>query len=102
VTTEAYIPSDVRFAGRSVEEMFALTLHDPDGEAPHGSLTTHHPLREAQRGALEVIGRRDGKTWRVTLDEIEVCRATPVGCEFTIFGSVKRQKLDEQAGKTGD
>ena len=60
-------------------------------------MTTHHPLAEGERGGpLVVVGTRDGKRWRVTLPEIEVCRRAAVGCEFTIFGSVGREVVDER------
>ncbi len=94
MTTEAYIPSEVTYGGQPVQEVFAVTLHDPDSDCPHGSMTTHNPLGEGERaGPLVVTGTRDGRRWRVTLPEIEVCRRTAVGCEFTIFGRVQREEL---------
>lgn len=95
MTTEAYIPTEVTFDGRAVGEVFALTLHDPDSDSPHGALTTHQPLAEGARGALIVIGTRDGGMWRITLDEIEVCRQTAVGCEFTIFSGTTRERIGD-------
>jgi hypothetical protein len=86
MTTEAYIPSQVTFRDRRIEEVFAVTLYDPDSDDPHGAMTTHHPLAEGERGPLVVLGTRDGKQWRVTLPEIEVIRRTSVGCEFIIYG----------------
>ncbi len=95
MTTEAYIPSEVTYAGQQISDVFAVTLYDPDGEAPHGAITTHSPLADGQRGGpLVIVGARDGRRWRVTLPEIEVCRSTAVGCEFTIFGKVERTALD--------
>ena len=94
MTTEAYIPSEVTFAGRRVDEVFAVTLYDPDSDAPHGAMTTHQPLADGERGGpLVVVGNRGGQRWRVTLREIVVCRRTAVGCEFTIFGRVERERL---------
>lgn len=94
MTTEAYIPSEVTLAGRRIDEVFAVTLYDPDSDAPHGAITTHAPLAEGERGGpLVVVGTREGKHWRVTLPEIEVCRRTAVGCEFTIFGRVEREEM---------
>ena len=93
MTTEAYIPRQVTFDGRPVAEVFALTLHDPDSDTPHGALTTHNPLSEGARGPLVVIGTREGSDWRVQLPEIEVYRQTAVGCEFNIFAPVMRTEL---------
>ena len=90
VTTEAYIPSEVTFGGRRVVEVFAVTLYDPDSDDPHGSMTTHYPLAEGERGPLVVLGMRDGKQWRVTLPEIEVIRQTAIGCEFILYGRIAR------------
>jgi len=93
MTTEAYIPEEVMFAGRQIDEAFAVTLYDPDSDDAHGSMTTHNPPAEGERGALIATGTRGGKRWRITLPEIEVYRATAVGCEFTVFGRVQREEL---------
>lgn len=94
MTTEAYIPAEVTFAGRRIDEVFAVTLHDPDSDDPHGSLTTHNPLHEGERGGpLVVLGTRDGRQWRITLPEIEVVRRTAVGCEFIVYGRITRSAL---------
>jgi len=90
MATEVYIPTTVTFDGRQLAEVFALTLYNPDSTDPAGALTTHEPPAEGARGALEVLGTRDGKTWSVSLSEIEISRRTAVGCEFTIFGTVTR------------
>ncbi len=91
MTTEAYIPTAVTFAGRPIAEVFALTLYDPDGDDPHGSMTTHNPLPAGQRGGpLIVEGTRGGQSWQVTLREIEVLRSTAVGFEFIVYGRVQR------------
>ncbi len=93
MTTEAYIPEEVTFAGRRIDEVFAVTLYDPDSDDPHGSLTTHNPLAEGERGALVVTATRGGKRWRITLPEVEVSRSTAVGCEFTVFGRLAREAV---------
>jgi len=93
MTTEAYIPSEVTYDGQPVDDVFAVTLYDPDSDDPHGALTTQSPLEEGQRGPLVILGTRDGRSWRVTLPEIEVYRRTVVGCEFTILGGVVREPL---------
>ena len=94
MTTEAYIPSEVRYGEKLIEEVFAVTLYDPDSDDPHGSMTTHQPLREGERGGpLTVIGTRDGKRWQITLPEIEVIRRTAVGCEFIVYGRLTRTVL---------
>ncbi len=93
MATEAYIQPEVTFAGRTVGEVLAVTLYNADSDDPHGSMTTHQPLHEGERGPLVVVGTRDKKRWRVTLPEIEVSRASAVGCEFTVFGRVAREEL---------
>lgn len=100
MTTETYIPTRVALGARPIGDVFAITLYDPDSDEPHGAMTTHEPLAEGERGGpLEVVGTRDGKSWRITLPEIEVCRATAVGCEFTIFGRITRERVTgERAG----
>jgi hypothetical protein len=98
MATEAYIPQDVQLAGEPISETFALTLHDPDSDTPHGTLTTHQPPAEGtRRGPLVVRGTRDGQAWRVTLPEIEVYRASSVGCEFNVYGRIERVKLKASA-----
>ena len=94
MTTEAYIPTTVTFAGRPVAEVFAVALYDPDSDDARGSMTTHNPLPAGERGGpLIVEGTRTGQRWRLTLPEIEVCRSTAVGCEFVIFGGLRREQL---------
>ncbi len=91
MTTEAYIPTAITFAGRPIADVFAVTLYDPDSDDPHGALTTHNPLPAGQRGGPLVIdATRGGQVWRITLPEIEVVRSTAVGFEFLIFGRVQR------------
>lgn len=92
---ETYLPHTVTLANQPIADTFALTLHNPDSHDPYGSLTTHHPPSEGTHGALEVVGLRDGQTWRVVADEVEVYRSTAAGCEFTIFGTVRRQRVNE-------
>ena len=92
MTTEAYIPREVSYHGPDLGEVVVVTLYDPDSDAPHGAITSHQPLRAGERGGpLVVVGTRDKRTWRITLPEIEVCRATAVGFEFLIFGRVMRE-----------
>ncbi len=91
MTTEAYIPAAVTFAGRPIAEVFAVTLYDPDSDDPHGSMTTHQPLPAGQRGGpLLVEAARGGQRWRIALPEIEVLRSTAVGFEFIVFGRILR------------
>lgn len=94
MTLETYIPEEVTYGGEPWAEVFAVTLYDPDSASPHGAVTTHQPLAEGTRGGpLVIVGARDGKRWRITLGEIEVCRTTAVGCEFTCFERVVREGL---------
>jgi hypothetical protein len=90
MATEVYIPTTVTFRGQRLAEVFAVTLYNPDSTDPAGAMTMHGPPSEGARGVLELVGTRDGKTWRVTLSEIEISRATAVGCEFTVFGTAVR------------
>jgi hypothetical protein len=95
MTTEAYIPTEVTFDSRTLDEVFAVVLHDPDSDDPHGSMTTHNPLPAGTRGGpLVVVGTRDGRRWRITLPEIEVSRSSAVGFEYTIFGKVSRERIE--------
>jgi hypothetical protein len=94
MTTEAYIPAEVTFGDRRIDEVFAVTLYDPDSDDPHGAMTTHQPPAEGERcGPLVVIGTRDNKRWQITLPEIEIIRRTAVGCEFIVFGRLTRTAL---------
>ena len=94
MTTEAYIQTSVTYAGRALADVFAVTLYDPDSDDPHGALTTHNPLPAGERGGPVVIdATRNGRSWRITLPQIEVVRSTPVGFEFIIFGQVLRAAL---------
>ncbi|MBN2445832.1 MAG: hypothetical protein JXO22_03860 [Phycisphaerae bacterium] len=91
---EAYVPSEISLAGQPLDEISVLTLYDPDSDEPHGALTGPGAPEDGHRaGPLTLVGVREGAQWRVELDEIEVCHRTPVGCEFTIFGSVRRTRL---------
>jgi hypothetical protein len=93
MATEAYIQPEVTFAGRVLGEVFAVTLYDPDSDDARGSLTTHQPLKEGERGELIIVGLHAKKRWKVTLPEVEVSRSSAVGCEFTIFGRIMREEL---------
>jgi hypothetical protein len=94
MTTEAYIPAEVTFGERRIDEVFAVTLYDPDSDDPHGALTTHQSPAEGERGGpLVVVGTRDNKRWQITLPEIEIIRRTAVGCEFIVFGRLTRTAL---------
>lgn len=93
MVTETYIPTEVRFGGQPVAEVFVLVLHDPDSDGPYGSLTTHAPLPAGARGPLEAVATRGGERWRITLEQIEVHSSTAVGCEFAVFGPVRRERL---------
>lgn len=92
---EAYIPTQVEFAGRPLPDVTLVTLYHPDGTSPAGSLTASQPPGEAANGPLVFTGRRDGKEWRVTLPVIRVTHKTALGCEYTIEGRVQREMLGE-------
>ncbi len=91
---ETYIPTKVMYASRELGRSLAVTLYEPDGDAPHGALTTHTTLPEGERsGPLIFEGRRDEQLWRITLPEIEVVRSSSLGFEFNIFGKVQRETI---------
>ena len=92
---ETYIPQSVQLDGRPVASPIQLTLYDPDGDSPSGSLTANDPLPQGQRGRLVFEGARDGKLWSVTLPSVTVTRKSAVGCEFTIAGRPQRTLLRE-------
>ncbi|TWT46137.1 hypothetical protein RAS1_25850 [Phycisphaerae bacterium RAS1] len=101
MATEAYIPDEITLAGEKIAEPIVLTFYDPDGDAPHGSLTTTAPLPTGARaGPLICIGRRDKKKWEVRVPEIEVVNRTAVGFEYLIFGAIQRTVLEEEGGDT--
>ena len=87
---EAYVPSEVWLGGEPLADVMVVTLHDPDSDAPHGTLTAARPPAVGTRAALRLVGRREGRVFAVEVDEIEVCQASAVGCEFTVFGQVRR------------
>lgn len=92
MATEAYIPSEVTYCGQPVEGALVLTLYDPDGDQPRGSLTGSNPLPVNQSGGpLEVRGARDGKLWKISIAEVDVVNRSAVGCEFRIVGDLRRE-----------
>lgn len=90
---EAYIPSSVRLDDRAIDDVMVVTLYDPDAAGARGSLTGSHPIDAGASGRLEIVGRRDGKEWRVTLPRISVASRTALGCEYAIEGPVEREVL---------
>jgi hypothetical protein len=92
---EAYIPSSVRLDDRAIEDVMVVTLHDPDSAGASGSLTGPNSIEAGTTGRLEIVGRRDGKEWRVTLPRISVGNRTALGCEYAIEGPVEREVLRE-------
>lgn len=99
MATEAYIPTEVTYCGRPIDEAVIVTFYDADGEQPHGSLTTSKPLPVGERGGpLVVLGTREKKSWQITAPEIEVRNKTALGFEYTIRGRLERTLLSEEAG----
>ena len=98
---EAYIPESVNLDGRAVASPVVLTLYNPDGDSPTGSLTANDPIPEGQSGRLVFEGARDGKLWSVTLPSITVTHKSAVGCEFTIAGKPERTMLRELGEEKG-
>ena len=98
---EAYIPDSVKLDGRAIASPIVLTLYNPDGDAPSGSLTANDPIAEGQSGRLVVEGARDGKLWSVTLPAITVTHKSAVGCEFAITGKPERTLLRELGEEKG-
>ncbi len=92
---EAYIPSSVTFDGRPQPDAALVTLYDPEGVSPRGSLTGPNDLERTAQGTLVLIGTRGGKEWRVTLPIITLVNKTAVGCEFSLDAPPTREVLRE-------
>ncbi len=92
---EAYIPSSVQFDDQSIEDVMVITLYEPDSPEARGSLTGPHPMEAGVEGRLVVVGRRDGKEWRVTMPSIAVGNRTALGCEYKITGAIEREMIRE-------
>lgn len=106
MAVEAYIPTQVTLGGEVIPEVFVVTLYDPQGDHPRGSMTTAHPLPAGRTaGPLVVTGRRDGRLWRITAPQIEVINRSAVGFEYSIRGPLERAVLgdapDVAAGRPG-
>lgn len=100
MSVKAFIPSEVRFGDRAIKGARIITLYDPDGESPNGSMTTSEPLeRGARGGPLVFVGIRDGKSWEITLTEIAVNNKTAVGFEYDILGPIHEKLVEEDVGK---
>lgn len=96
---EAYIPSSIQFEGHSLDESHVVTLYNPDGDQAHGSVTTGQPLLAGTRGGpLVILGKRDGKDWRVLLPQIEVVNKTAVGFEFRMQAPPQRELVGDGNG----
>src|SRR5262249_50173239 len=92
---EAYIPTSVQLDDQPIEEVMVATLYDPESPTARGSLTGPQPIEAGAEGRLVIVGRRDGKEWRVTLPRISVRNKTALGCEYAIEGPVEREVLRE-------
>ena len=98
MAAEAYIPTEVIYRGRTIDESVIVTFYDADSEKPHGSMTTGKPLPVGERGGpLVVLGSREKKQWQITAPEIEVRNKTALGFEYTIIGKIERKLLSEDA-----
>lgn len=75
--------------------VLVVTLYDPDGPDPTGSLTGPTVPDADCVGPLSFIGLRDGKEWRLALSSVRVSRKTALGCEYKIAGPVRREMLRE-------
>ncbi len=96
MSTEAYLEAEITYSGRVLDPHGVLTLIDAESDDPHGVLTSATRLAFGERGGpLIVVGRRDGKRWRVTLPEIEVYNEVPGGCEYLIFSGVQRCEVPD-------
>jgi len=96
VGVEAYIPDSVEFDGRAIESPVAVTLYDPDGPRPSGSLTAHAPIPAGSSGGLVFQGKRAGKVWSVVCPEITVTNKSALGCEFVLTLPPQRTVLAEE------
>jgi hypothetical protein len=97
----AYIPESLQLDGRAVASPLVLTLYNPDGDAPTGSLTANDPIPAGQSGRLVSEGTRGGKLWSVTLPQVTVTHKSAVGCEFSIAGKPERVVLKELGEEKG-
>lgn len=98
---EAYIPNSVTLEEQPVASAILVTLYQPDGDSPTGSLTAGEPLPVGRYGRLVFEGTRDGKLWSVTVPHIAVTNKSALGCEFTITGKPERtvlKALDDDKG----
>ncbi len=99
MSVKAYIPSTVRFGDRTINGTRIITLYDPDGDKPNGSMTTSEPLQHGVRGGPLVFqGTRDGKSWEITLPEIAVNNKTAMGFEYDIVGPIQEKLLADDGG----
>lgn len=100
MSVKAYIPSEVRFGDRPIKGTRIITLYDPDGDRPNGSMTTSEPLEHGVRGGpLVFLGVREGKSWEITLPEIAVNNKTAMGFEYDILAPIREKLLDEDVGE---
>ena len=93
MAVEAYIPSKVDLDGEPLDLPRLITLYDPQGSAPTGSLTGLTPLQSGEYGLLAFQGHRDGKPWRVVCPEMTVTATSALGCEFKLERSPTRTPL---------
>lgn len=95
MAVEAFIPDSVTINSEPVGEPVLITLYDPDGEAPAGSMTLKAPPPAGSVVSLAFEGTRDGKLWAVKMDRVEITNSSAVGCEFRVFGPPERRILKE-------
>lgn len=84
MSARAYIPTELTFDGRPLEDAIVLTLFDVGTPAPHGSVTVGKPPAAGARGTLAMKGRHIKDVWRVIIPAIEITNRTAVGFEFRI------------------
>ncbi len=95
MAVEAYIPDNTEFDGGPIDSPALITLYDPDGPAPSGSMTTSAPLDEGQTGRLVFRGLRGDKAWSVICPDVRVMNKTALGCEFSLASAPRREPLEE-------
>lgn len=85
MAVEAYKPESpdaVCLDGKPLPETIMVTLYDPDGDEPTGSVTTESPPSVGLKGTFTFQGNRDGKLWSVSIAQVTILNQTAVGSEF--------------------
>ena len=97
---EAYVPLFVQVGDHLIDRAILLTLYEPDGDNPSGSVTTERPLPEGAGGTLRLEATRGGESWLVAADQISVVNSSAVGFEFAMSSRPTREIISESSPET--